>query len=256
MTKIILCGCSGRMGMAISDISATIPDVKIVAGIDKYVQSAAYASINEFNGDADVIVSYLPPTETAGTLEILNYGIRRQIPVIICTTALPQEIEHAIVDASKKVAVLKSANMSLGVNLLANMLGRASKLLYESQFDIEIIEKHHNKKLDAPSGTAKVFADVICQAIDGDMHTVHDRSTTHAERGRAEIGMHSIRGGNIIGEHSIIFAGQGEVIEFKHSAISRDVFAVGTIKAAHFMKDKPIGLYSMQNLIDALQGCN
>ena len=252
MTKVILCGCSGRMGTAICDLAAAMPDIEVVAGIDRCGQSAAYASISECDAEADVIISYLPPTETGDTMEILSYGVKRQIPVIICTTSLPQNVLSAIADASKKVAILQSANMSLGFNLLANMLGRAAKLLYDSQFDIEIVEKHHNKKLDAPSGTANVFADIINQALGSNMRIMHDRSTVHQERDRNEIGMHAIRGGSIIGDHSIIFAGQGEVIEFKHSALSRDVFAVGTIRAAHFMKGKPAGLYNMQDLIDAL----
>ena len=255
MTKVILCGSSGRMGSVICDLAATMPDVEIVAGIDKVGQTAhflTYANIGDCNAVADVIISFLPATEINDTKALIDYGVARQMPVVICTTGLPVNVEALIADASKKVAVLQSANMSLGINLFVNMLSRASKLLFDSQFDIEIIEKHHNKKLDAPSGTATLFAKTIAQALGDEMHMVYDRSDTHKERQRNEIGMHAIRGGSIVGEHSVIFAGQGEVIEFKHAAQSREVFAVGAIKAAHFLKDKPPGLYTMQDLINEL----
>jgi len=171
---------------------------------------------------------------------------------VLCTTGLPANIIAKVKQAAGKVAVFQSANMSLGVNLLANMVNKAAKLLYDVGFDIEIIEKHHNQKLDAPSGTAYILADAANQALEGKMEYTHDRSQSSAKRNQNEIGIHAIRGGTIVGEHSVIFAGRDEVIEFKHSAGSRDVFAVGAIKAAQYIKGKPAGFYGMQDLIDSI----
>jgi len=154
--------------------------------------------------------------------------------------------------ASEKVAILQSPNMSLGINLLSNMLSRATKLLYDANFDVEIVEKHHNQKLDAPSGTALMLANTVNQALGGEMRIVNDRSNAHTKRERNEIGLHVLRGGSIVGEHSVVFAGLDEVIEFTHIAQSRDAFAVGALRAAEFIKGKPPGMYTMQDLINAL----
>jgi len=252
MTNIIICGCLGRLGTAINRVAATTPDVKIIAGTDTFdgVRSyPVYKNITECSQKADVVINVMSPTAVAETLQLLEYCAENQVPLIVCTTGLPPEVEAAIADTSKKVAVLKSANMSLGINLLTSLLNRAAKMLYDSNFDIEIIEKHHSKKLDAPSGTAYMLADSINQALGGDMEYVTDRSQTHKERSRNEIGMHALRGGEIVGEHSVVFAGQAEVIELTHIAQNRDVFAIGAIKAACFLKSKPPGMYDMLDLI-------
>jgi 4-hydroxy-tetrahydrodipicolinate reductase len=183
---------------------------------------------------------------------LLEFGVERRIPLVICTTGLSPEDSAAVKNASEKVAVFQSANMSLGVNLLVNLLGRASRLLYDSGFDIEIEERHHNQKLDAPSGTALMLADSVNHALGGGMEYTRDRSGRREKRGRKEIGLTALRGGTIVGEHAVLFAGQDEIIEFKHGAYSREVFAVGALKAAQFMKGKPPGRYDMQDMINDL----
>ena len=256
-TKLILCGCLGRMGTAITNMVSGTGDMEIVMGIDALQPAMplpypVYDNINQHPVPADVIVSYLPPTESGltDTLALLEFSAAKNIPLVICTTGLPADIVNAIEQALKKTAIFYSGNMSLGINVLANILTNVSRLLYESNFDIELIEKHHNKKLDAPSGTAVMLLDAIKKAVDIPLNTVTDRSGTLAQRARNEIGVSALRGGNIIGEHSVIFAGQNELIEITHSAQSRDVFAEGTLKAAKFIRGKPPGLYNMQNLIN------
>ena len=257
MTRIILCGCFGRLGSAICRLAAPNPDIEIIAGVDILPPSGGlvypiYPDINLCQTPADVVICCVPPSATADMEALLVYCANKQIPLVLCTTGLPAGILESIRQTANKVAVFQSANMSLGINLLANMLSRAAKLLYDVGFDIEILEKHHNQKLDAPSGTAYLLADAVNQALDGQMTYVYDRSKTSGKRSRDEIGIHAVRGGSIVGEHSVIFAGQDEVIEFTHEAGSRDVFAVGAIKAALFMKDKPPGLYTMQELINSI----
>jgi len=242
------------MGTAVTNLAATTPDIEIVAGIDTAAEQRSYPIYENIDCGvtADVIISFLPSPAVDATLELLKFAAANRVPLIICTTGLPQHVIDAIANTSAKVAVLHSANMSLGVNLVTNILSRISKLLHSSQFDIEIIEKHHNKKVDAPSGTAVLLADTINQALGGNMRIVTDRSRTHVERATDEIGVYALRGGNIVGEHSVHFVNANESIEITHSALSRDVFAAGTIKAAHFMKGRSAGLYTMQDLIDAL----
>ena len=257
MTKIIVCGCFGRMGTLVCKLAAEGQDVEVVAGIDVLstgdgLTFPTFGGINECGLDADVIVDVIPPTAVAETLAILEYSVTRQIPLVLCTTGLPADVEDAVRKASEKVAILQSPNMSLGINLLSNMLNRATKLLYGANFDVEIIEKHHNQKLDVPSGTALLLANTVNDALGGKMRIVNDRSQVHAKRGRDEIGVHALRGGSIVGEHSVVFAGTDEVIEFTHIAQSRDAFAVGMIKAARFMQGKPPGMYTMQDLINEL----
>ena len=256
MTRIIVCGCFGRLGSAICRLAEDNSYVEIVAGVDIMPPSGGlaypiYTDIAQCNTSADVAICCTRPSAIGETTAILDYCVKRQIPLVLCTTSLPPEILAMIGTATTKVAIFQSANLSLGLNLLANMLDRAAKLLYDTGFDIEITEKHHNKKLDAPSGTAYLLAGIINQALGGQMKYVHDRSRSPTERDRDEIGLHALRGGSIVGEHSILFAGQDEVIELKHIAQSRDVFAVGAIKAAMYIKGKPPGHYGMQDLINA-----
>ena len=257
MTKIILCGSTGRMGSAVQDIVLAESGVEIVAGIDttppvKLPTYPVFAQIQDCNVGADVVIDFLPPTAVGETLSLLDYCVQKKLPLLICTTALPPEVETAIAQAAEEIPILQSANLSLGLNLFINLLGHAAKILYNANFDVEIIEKHHNKKIDAPSGTAVVLANAINEALDGGMEIVHDRSQVVASRERNQIGVHAIRGGSIVGEHSVLFAGMGETLEFTHNAVSREVFAVGAIRAAQFLKGKEPGMYTMQDLVKSL----
>jgi len=260
MVKLILCGCLGRMGTAICNMVAATPDMEIVAGIDTVKPSQNYSypiytNINDSTVCADVIVSYLPPNaEDSDKRALLDFGVKNNISLVVCTTGLIPEEEQEIAEVAKKVAVFYSKNMSLGINVFSHIVKSVSKLLYDSNFDIEVIEKHHNKKIDAPSGTAVMLVDAIKQTVEAELTTVTDRMSALTQRSRSEIGVSAIRGGNIIGEHTVLFAGQNETIELTHAAGSRDVFAEGTLKAARFIKGKPPGLYNMQDLISELKG--
>lgn len=257
MTKIILCGCFGRMGTVVCKLAAENPEVEVVAGTD-CIEAAGktpfpvYDEINKCEIPADAVICFERPAAVAAILSMLDYCVAKQVPLVLCTTGMPPEVEAAVDKAAEKVAVLRSANMSLGINLLSKMLSRVTQLFHGSGFDIEIIEKHHNQKLDSPSGTAILLANSINDALDGKMRFVNDRSKVHANRESNEIGLHALRGGTIVGEHSVVFAGHDEVIEFTHIAQSRDVFAKGTLKAAEFVRGKSPGLYTMQDLIGDL----
>ena len=257
MTKIILCGCLGKLGSTICRLASSNTTFEITAGVDTQPPSGGlsypiYTDIIQCQQPADAVICCFPPSAAADIETLLKYCVQRQIPLVLCTTGLPDSILKSVQQAAQEVAVFQSANMSLGVNLLTNILSRAAKLLYDAGFDIELIEKHHNQKLDAPSGTAYLLADAANQALGGKMQYVHDRSQTAAKRNRNEIGIHTLRGGSIVGEHSVVFAGQDEVIELTHIAQSRDVFAVGALRAARFIADKPPGLYDMQDLINTI----
>jgi len=245
------------MGSAVCRLASENKEVEIVAGVDVMPPGGGlsypiYTDITQCQQSADVVICFFPPSAIADIEVLLGYCATKQLPLVLCTTGLPGNILEAVQQASVKAPILVSANLSLGINLLENMLGRATKLLYDAGFDIEIIEKHHNQKLDAPSGTAYLLADAVNQALGNKMQYVHDRSQTRNKRGRNEIGIHALRGGSIVGEHNVVFAGQNEVIELTHIAGSRDVFAVGAISAAQFVKGKPPGLYTMQELINSI----
>jgi len=254
MTKIIICGCLGRLGTAIDRAAETYDDIQIIGGTDAFDAGTrpypVYKTINDCNDKADVIINVMSPTAVEETLQLLTYCKETFTPLVTCTTGLDYEVQYEIDSTAKEVAILESANMSLGINLLVSMLNRASKLLYEAGFDIEIIEKHHSKKLDAPSGTAFMLANSINQAIGGGMEIVTDRSRSHTVRQPNEIGIHALRGGEIVGEHSVVFAGGAEVIELTHIAQNRDVFAVGALRAALFLAGKAPGLYTMQDVVE------
>ena len=254
MTRIILNGCMGKLGKAILAMAENSESCEIVSGVDVIgsgngLTFPIYSNLDYCDRDADVVVDC---SVVEAIPSLLNFGAQRQIPLVICTTGLNQEMLAAVKKTSRKVAVLQSANMSLGINLLVNMVQRAAKLLDDSQFDIEIIEKHHNQKVDAPSGTALVLADAINLTLGNKMEYVYDRSRERKKRKAKEIGIHALRGGTIVGEHSVVFAGSDEVIEFKHQALSKEVFAVGALKAARFMCGKPPGLYTIQDIIDEI----
>ena len=250
MVKIIMHGCNGHMGQVISDIVEKDPDAEIVAGIDIADQGKnsypVFTDIDACQVEADAIIDF---SSAKATDKLLEYSAARQIPVVLCSTGLSQEQLAKVEETSRKVAVLKSANMSLGINTLLKLVQDAARVLAAAGFDMEIVEKHHRLKLDAPSGTALALADSINEAMDNQYHYVYDRSQKREKRDDKEIGISAVRGGPIVGEHEIIFAGQDEVIEFKHTAYSKAIFGKGAVEAAKFLAGKPAGRYDMSDVI-------
>ena len=246
MVKIIMHGCNGHMGQVISDIV----EKEIVAGIDIADQGKnsypVFTDIDACQVEADAIIDF---SSAKATDKLLEYSAARQIPVVLCSTGLSQEQLAKVEETSRKVAVLKSANMSLGINTLLKLVQDAARVLAAAGFDMEIVEKHHRLKLDAPSGTALALADSINEAMDNQYHYVYDRSQKREKRDDKEIGISAVRGGTIVGEHEIIFAGQDEVIEFKHTAYSKAIFGKGAVEAAKFLAGKPAGRYDMSDVI-------
>lgn len=254
MTRIIMVGCNGKMGRYITDIVAKDSEAEIVAGVDPFDgipnTYPVFANINEVNVEADAVIDF---SNVSVVNSLLDYCAEKKLPLVLCTTGLTQEHLDKIEESSKKTAVLKSANMSLGVNMLLEMLQPITKILAPAGFDIEIVEKHHNQKLDAPSGTALALADSINEAMDNAYEYKYDRSQDMKKREKKELGISAVRGGNIVGEHEIIFAGQDEVIEIKHTAYSKALFANGAVEAAKFLAGKPAGRYDMRDVIRAKQ---
>lgn len=250
MVKIIMHGCNGHMGQVISDIVEKDPDAEIVAGIDIADQGKnsypVFTDIDACQVEADAIIDF---SSAKATDKLLEYSAARQIPVVLCSTGLSQDQLAKVEETSRKVAVLKSANMSLGINTLLKLVQDAARVLAAAGFDMEIVEKHHRLKLDAPSGTALALADSINEAMDNQYHYVYDRSQKREKRDDKEIGISAVRGGTIVGEHEIIFAGQDEVIEFKHTAYSKAIFGKGAVEAAKFLAGKPAGRYDMSDVI-------
>lgn len=252
MTKIVMNGCNGKMGQVITRLVAEDDDCEIVAGFDvnDTIDNTypVFTNPDEFTGEADVVIDFSHPSALTN---VLNYCKKRKFPVILATTGFTNEQKQEFIDASKEIPVFFSANMSLGINLLIALAKKATKLL-EGNFDIEIVERHHNQKLDAPSGTALAIADAIDETLSFPAEYVYDRHAVRKKRKKTEIGLHAVRGGTIVGDHDIIFAGTDEVIELKHSAHSKEVFAVGAVKAAKFITNKPAGLYNMNDIISNL----
>ena len=250
MTRAIMNGCNGKMGQCITGICAQDPDIEIVAGIDTYDgiknDYPIFASLKECTVDADVIIDF---SNAKAVDALLAYGVEKQIPIVLCTTGLSEQQLADVEKAYEKVAILKSANMSLGINTLMELLKKAAQVFAPAGFDMEIVEKHHRLKLDAPSGTALALADSINEAMDNQYHYVYDRSQKREKRDDKEIGISAVRGGTIVGEHEIIFAGQDEVIEFKHTAYSKAIFGKGAVEAAKFLAGKPAGRYDMSDVI-------
>ena len=250
MVKVIMHGCNGKMGQTITRIIKEDTEAEIVAGIDKYTGIAntypVFTDIRDCDVAGDVIIDF---SNAAAVDELLDYCEEKKVPVVLCTTGLSQEQLQRVEKVSQKVAVLKSANMSLGVNMLLKLLKEATKILDPAGFDIEIVEKHHNQKVDAPSGTALAMADSINEVLDGSYNYVYDRTSERRKREKKEIGISAVRGGTIVGEHEVIFAGEDEVVEFKHTAYSKAVFAKGAVEAGKFLKGKGAGLYTMQDVI-------
>lgn len=254
MIKIIMHGCNGNMGQVITKLVAKDPDMEIVAGIDPDVSSPnpypVFPKADECTVEGDVIIDFSTATAVR---PLLDFASTTKTPIIVCTTGLSDDDTNYIDKLSQTLPIFFSANMSLGVNLLIGLAKRATEILSDAGFDIEIIEKHHNQKIDAPSGTALAIADGINNVLDNQYAYQYDRSTIREKRAKKEIGIHAIRGGTIVGEHDVIFAGQDEVITLSHSATSKEVFAVGALKAAKFMsgKSQNPGLYHMEHLIDS-----
>lgn len=252
MTNILLCGACGKMGHAVAHAASENPDINIAAGYDTFEGSTdfpIYSDPFDVTEKIDAIIDFSHPLMTD---KIIDYAKATHTPAVICTTGLSADQTSRIEYESKFVPIFVSANMSLGINLIIDLVCRAAKIL-ESNFDIEILEKHHNQKLDAPSGTALAIADAISAAVSYAPEYTYDRHSVRQKRGKNEIGIHSVRGGTIVGEHTVIFAGNDETIEFTHKAASKEVFAVGALRAAEFIKDKESGLYAMKDLISAQQ---
>lgn len=250
MTDIILLGCNGRMGQMITNLVSEEEDVRIVAGVDivdsRKNDYPVFQDIADCEVPADAIIDFSSANEFE---KRMDYAVEKQIPIIVCSTGLSEEQISYMNEASKRVAVLKSANMSLGINLLMKLLKEAAEKLCKEGFDVEIVEQHHNKKLDAPSGTALALADSVNEAMDNQFEYVYDRSQVRQQRGKKELGISAVRGGTIVGDHEVIFAGTDEVIMFKHTAYSRAVFAKGSIAAAKYLKGKAAGMYDMADVL-------
>lgn len=249
MINILLSGCCGRMGQVISRLSEQYEDLNIAAGYDVFDSGKnsypVFSKLESCNVHIDVIIDFSNPEALEA---LMNYAVEKKLPVIVATTGLSQAQKKMLEQMSSKVPVFFSANMSLGVNLLMDLVKKAANIL-ESNFDIEIIEKHHNQKLDAPSGTALAIADAINSALEQKQEYIYDRHSRRKKRSKTEIGIHAVRGGTIVGEHSVIFAGNDEIIEINHSAMSKDIFGTGALRAARYMYKKTPGMYNMNDLI-------
>lgn len=250
MTRIIMHGCNGQMGHTISKLVANDPTCTMVAGIDLNTTShfdyPVFTSLEACDIEADVIIDF---SIAKAVVPMLDTAISKKLPVVVCTTGLNEDQINIVKDSSNHIPVLFSANMSLGINLLVSLVQKATEILSPANFDIEIVEKHHNQKVDAPSGTALYIADSINETLNNEYEYKYDRSNERIKRPKKEIGIHAVRGGSIVGEHQVIFAGQDEIIEINHMAHSKDVFAVGSINASKFLATKEVGLYNMGDVI-------
>lgn len=251
MTRIIMNGCNGHMGQVISGLVKDDPEAVIVAGVDRINNREngypVFMEISQCDVAADVVIDFSAPDALEG---LLDYCISQKLPVVLCSTGLSEQQLAKIEEASKKTAVLKSANMSLGINMLLKLLQDAAKVLAGAGFDMEVVEKHHRLKKDAPSGTALALADSLNDAMGNTYHYVYDRSQKLEAREDKEIGLSAVRGGTIVGEHDVIFAGPDEVVTFSHTAYSKAVFGKGAVEAAKFIAGKEAGYYHMSDVID------
>jgi len=251
MINLILVGCNGYMGIVVTDSVNNDPEFTITAGIDINTQQKSTYPVFSSPGDipdaikADVILDFSSPAVLTG---LLDYGIKNKTPIILCATGYTPEQLIEIEKASEKVAIFRSGNMSLGINLLADLIKRACQVLGE-EFDVEIVERHHKRKVDAPSGTALMLAGAAADALPYTPEYVYDRESKRKPRSKQEIGISAVRGGTITGVHEVIFAGNDEVIELRHTASSRDIFAAGALKAAKFMKNQKTGSYDMSDVL-------
>lgn len=254
MTRIIMNGCNGKMGQVISSLAAEDEETEIVAGIDArddgHNPYPVFTDINECDIEADCLIDFSTASAVDG---MLDYCVARKLPCVLCTTGLSGQQLQKVKEISGRIPVLRSANMSLGINLLLKLLRDAAGVLAPAGFDIEVLEKHHNQKLDAPSGTALALADSINSAFENKYEYVYDRSSRREKRPKKEIGISAVRGGTIVGEHDVLFAGPDEVITFSHTAYSRAVFGKGALQAAKFLAGMTPGMYDMSHVIDAAQ---
>lgn len=253
MLKVLISGCNGHMGRVVAQVCREAPDVEITAGFDllgaENEEFPVFSSPAEFPGQADVLIDFSSPAALPG---ILDFGTARRIPLVLATTGYSEEQLAAVDTAALTVPIFRSGNMSLGVNVLTALVEKAAAALGEG-FDVEIVERHHNRKVDAPSGTAHMLAQAVAEGLPYSPEYVYDRQSVRRPRDRREIGISSVRGGNIVGDHEVIFAGRDEVIELKHSAMSREVFASGALRAARFLSRVGVpGLYSMKDLVSQI----
>ena len=253
MKRIILCGCNGRMGRILTECIRQRCDCTVVAGFDINTENNAgfpvFASPDNCQVEADVIIDFSHPASLPG---VLRFAKAHRIPAVIATTGLSEADLAAIDEAGTLIPVFHSANMSLGINLLAALARQAAAVLGEG-FDVEIVEKHHNQKIDAPSGTALMLADAVAEGLPYEPERVFDRHAVRQKRAPHEIGFSAIRGGTIVGEHDILFCGRDEVITLSHSAASKELFATGAISAALFLCGKPAGRYTMSDVVAAAE---
>lgn len=246
--RIFLNGCNGHMGKVIADICSQTDGVQIVAGADIRLTTCdfpVYSSATDCKEDFDAIIDFSHVNSFASIISLAESRLK---PLVMCTTGLSEDHKKQLLSLSEKVPVFHSANMSLGISVMINLVKKAAEILYPD-FDIELVESHHNRKIDAPSGTALMIADALNDSLNNDLEYVYDRHNDRHSREKNTIGIHSIRGGNIVGDHSVIFAGPEENIVISHSALTRDVFARGAVKAAKFISDLGPGLYNMNDLV-------
>lgn len=249
MTNIAICGANGKMGKNVYNCASSREDCKVIAGIDIFTEQYADFPIvdapSKLPEKPDVIIDFSNPASLDGLLE---YCLSTGTAIVVASTGYSDEQIQKIKNAAQQIPVFFTFNMSLGINLLVELAKKAASVLGD-RFDVEIVEKHHNQKIDAPSGTAIMLANAVNESLGNTKNYVYDRHSRRQKRDKSEIGMHSIRGGTIVGEHDVIFAGNDEVITLSHSAASKTVFAEGAVNAAVFLKDQPAGLYDMSMLI-------
>jgi len=249
--RIIIHGCNGKMGQTVASVAAALPDIQVVAGGDKFPEIKqnpfpTYGSLSQCNEQADVIVDFSNPTALP---DLLAFAKERKIPLVIATTGFSQDDIKLIEQASRTIPIFRSANMSLGVNVMLELVQKAAAAL-GNEFDIEIIEKHHNQKVDAPSGTAYVLADAINEVLLNSKDYIFGRHSKNQRRSKSEIGIHAVRGGTIPGQHTVVFAGNDEVLEITHTAYSRQIFALGALHACKYITKKAPGLYGMKDMLN------
>lgn len=250
MPKIIISGCNGRMGQVVSRMCTERGNIEVVAGFDKFTEKLntypVYSEPMEYSGPADVVIDFSNPSNLDS---LLAYCVKKKYPIVICTTGYAKDQLEQIEAASSQIPIFKSANMSLGVNLLSSLIKKAASVLGDT-FDVEIVERHHRTKVDAPSGTAIMLADAVASGLPRESEYVYERQSVRRARNKNEIGISAIRGGTIVGEHEVIFAGTDEVVEFRHTAYSREVFANGAVTAAAFISgiSEP-GMYDMNDAL-------
>lgn len=252
MIKILMHGANGAMGKVISELLVHDEDARIVAGVDIHTETVydypIYKTIEDVKEEIDVIIDF---SHISAMDSLFSYVATKKIPLVLCTTGLTKEQIEKIEYYSKEVAILRSANMSLGINLLLELVAKAAKVLSDKGFDMEIVEAHHRRKLDAPSGTALALADAINEALEHSYTYVYERAGRHESRPQKEIGISAVRGGTIVGIHDVIYAGEDEVVTLSHTAYSRKIFAKGAISAAIYLAGKQNGLYTMSDVINA-----